>query len=191
MESSNIIHDTASLTNDDSATCNRSAELTEILHSIQALKHDRVSLRPLCPTRVLVRGAALETVLDQHESVVQALSEYAEASSEETASKARGLLKQTTGGEFVRGIMMSLPAINLLENLNKTVQFRSFVIAGAVAAMEVTYKGLKGLRTEEAFHGILASCIISYEELSVEAPKQPRIHKRPKRYEVGSSANHQ
>ena len=52
---------------------------------------------------MLVRGAALETVLDQHESVVQALLEYAEANSEETASKARGLLKQITGGEFVLG----------------------------------------------------------------------------------------
>ena len=68
MESPNIIQDAASLTNDVAATCNRSTKLTNILHSIQALKHDRASLRPLCPTRVLVRGAALKTVLDQHET---------------------------------------------------------------------------------------------------------------------------
>ena len=58
IESSIIIQDAASLTNDVAATCNRSSKLTNILHSIQALKHDRASLRPLCPTRVLVRGAA-------------------------------------------------------------------------------------------------------------------------------------
>ena len=90
---------------------------------------------------------------------------------------------------------MSLPAINLLENLNKTVHSRSFTISGAVEAMKVTYKGLEGLRTEEAFHGIFASCMelsnIICEELGVEAPKLPRIHNRPERYEVGSSANHQ
>ena len=103
MESSNIIHDAVSLTNDIAATCNRSTKLTDILHSIQALKHDHASLLPLCPTRVFVRVAALKTVLDQHECVVQALSEYAEANSEETASKARGLLKHITGGEFVLG----------------------------------------------------------------------------------------
>ena len=45
--------------------------------------------------------AALKAVLDQHESVVQALSEYAEESTGKTASKPRGLLKQITGGEFV------------------------------------------------------------------------------------------
>ena len=101
---------------------------------------------------MLAKGAALKTVLDQHESVVQALPEYAEARIGETASKARGLLKQMTGGEFVLRIMMSLPAINLLESLNKAVQSQSFAISGAVAAMEVTYKGLEGLRTEEAFH---------------------------------------
>ena len=108
-------------------------------------------MRPLCPTRVLVRGAALETVLDQHESVGQASSEYVEASSGETASKARRLLKQITDDEYVLGIMMSLPAINLFESLNKAVQSRSFAISRAVAAMEVTYKGLEGLRTEEHF----------------------------------------
>ena len=69
----------------------------------------------------------------------------------ETASKARGLLKQITCGEFVLGIMMSLPAINLLESLNKAVQSRSVAISSAVA-VEVTCEGLEGLRMEEAFH---------------------------------------
>ena len=87
--------------------------------------------------------------------------------------------------------MMSLPAINLLETLNKAVQSRSFAISGAVAAIEVTYKGVEDLRTEEAFHGIFASCIIHCEELGVEAPKLPRVRNRSNRYEVGSSANHQ
>ena len=68
------------------------------------------------------------SVLDRHESVVQALSEYAEVNSEETASKARGLLKHITGGEFVLGTMMSLLVINMLESLNKAVQSRSFAI---------------------------------------------------------------
>ena len=36
MESSNIIQDAASLTNDVAATCNRSTKLTNILHSIQS-----------------------------------------------------------------------------------------------------------------------------------------------------------
>ena len=86
MGSSNVIQDAASLTNDIAGKCNRSTKLTNIL---PVLKHDRASLRPLCPNRMMVRGAALKVVLNQHESVVQALSEYAKASSEETASKAQ------------------------------------------------------------------------------------------------------
>ena len=85
--------------------------------------------------------------------------------------------------------MMSLPAANLLENLNKAVRSQSFAISGTVTAMEVTYKSLEGLKTEEAFHGVFVSCIIRCEELGVEAPKLPRVRNRPKRYEVGSSAN--
>ena len=83
----------------------------------------------------------MKTVLDQHQSLDQALTEYAEASSGEPASKTRGLLKHINSSEFVVGIMMALPAINLLENLNKAVQSRSFTISGAVAAMAVTYRG--------------------------------------------------
>ena len=86
---------------------------------------------------------------------------------------------------------MSLPAINLLESLNKAVQSRSFAISGAVAAMEVTYKRLEVLRTEEVFHLISASCIISCDELGRETPGLPRVRNRSKKYEVGSSANDQ
>jgi hypothetical protein len=191
MEASNTIVDAASVVNEVAATCNRSTKLTTILHGIQAEKHDRASLRPLCPTRVLVRGAALRTIMDQHESLDRSLSEYAEASNGEPASKARGLLKQINSGEFVLGIMMALPTVNLLENLNRAVQSRSFTISGAVAAMEATNEGLQALRTEEAFHEIFASCTVRCEELGFEAPKLPRVHNRPKRFEVGTTANHQ
>ena len=88
METSNIIEDAASLVNEVAATCNRSTKLTTLLRGIQAESHDRASLRPLCPTRVLVRGAALQTILDQHDNVDKALSEYAEATNGEPASKA-------------------------------------------------------------------------------------------------------
>ena len=49
MESSNIIQDGASLTNNVAAACRMSTKLTNILQSIQALKHDRASLRPFMP----------------------------------------------------------------------------------------------------------------------------------------------
>ena len=94
-------------------------------------------------TRLLVRGVALKAVLDQHEAVVQPLSEYAKASSGQPACKARGLLKQITCGQFVLGVMMCLPTINLLENLNRAVQSRSFTISGAVAAMDTTMVQVK------------------------------------------------
>jgi hypothetical protein len=191
METCSIIQDAASLTNDVAATCNRSTKLTSILRSIQAETNNRGSLRPLCPTRVLVRGAALKAVLAQHASLGEALAEYAEASSGEPASKARGLLKQINSGEFILGIMMALPALDLLENLNRAVQSRSFTISGAVQAMQVTCNGLETLRTEESFHKLFAACITRCTELDVEAPVLPRVHNRPKRFEVGTTRNHQ
>jgi hypothetical protein len=74
MEASNIIQDAASVVNDTAATCNRSTTMTTILHSIWAVPHYHANLRPLCPTRVLVTGAALKMVLDQDENVFKALA---------------------------------------------------------------------------------------------------------------------
>jgi hypothetical protein len=83
-----------------------------------AEKHDRASIRPLRPTRVLVRGAALGTFLDQYKSICEALGEYAEVSTDDPAPKARGLLKQNNSDHFVLGLMMALLVIELLETLN-------------------------------------------------------------------------
>jgi len=191
MEASNIIQDAASLTNDVAATCSRSTKLTTILRGLQAENHDRASIRPLCPTRVLVRGAALKTVLNQYDSLCEALDEYAEVSTGDPASKARGLLKQINSGHFVLGLMMALPAIELLETLNRAVQSRSFTLSGSVAAMEVTYRGLDGLRSDEAFYQVFQSCVARCDELGIEEPKLPRVHNRPKRYEHGATGSHQ
>jgi hypothetical protein len=191
LESSNIIQDAVSLTNDDAATCSRSTKLTTILRGLQAEKHYRASIRPLCPTRVLVRGAALKTILDQFETLCEALGEYAEVSTGDPASKARGFLRQINSGHFILGLMMALPAIELLETLNRAVQSRSFTISGSVAAMDVTYKGLEGLRSDEAFHQIFQSCIARCDELGIDQPNLPRVHNRPKRYEYGTTGSHQ
>ncbi|XP_014678241.1 PREDICTED: zinc finger MYM-type protein 1-like [Priapulus caudatus] len=190
IESSGVVQDAASLTNEVAATCNRSTKLTAILRGIQSQKHDRASLRPLCPTRVLVRGAALKTILDQHESLSDALSDYADASTGEPASKARGLQKQIKEAEFVLGLKMALPAINLLESLNRAMQSRSYTISNAVAAMKITYEGLSGMRSEETFHDLFNACIERCEELDLEAPKLPRVHRRPRRFETGDAPDH-
>ena len=95
-----------------------------------------------------MRGAAIKTVLNQYESLCEALDEYAEVSTGDPASKARGLLQQINSGNFALGLMMALPAIELLETLNRAVQSRSFTLSGSVAAMEVTYRWLEGLRSE-------------------------------------------
>ena len=104
------------------------------------------------------------------------MGEYAEVSTGDPASKARGLLKQINSDHFVLGWMMALPAIELLETLNRAVQSRSFTISGSVAAMEVTYRGLEGLRSDEAFYQVFQSCIARCDELGIEQPNLPRVH---------------
>jgi len=104
------------------------------------------------------------------------LGEYAEVSTGDPASKARGLLKQINSGHFVLGLMMALPAIELLETLNRAVQSRSFTISGSVAAMEDTYRGIEGLQSDEAFYEVFQSCVTRCDDLGIEQPKLPRVY---------------
>jgi transposase len=83
------------------------------------------------------------------------------------------LLKQINSGHFVLGLMMALPAIELLETLNRAVQSRSFTISGPVAAMQVTYRGIEGLRSDEAFYQVFQSCIARCDDLGIEQPNLP------------------
>ena len=101
------------------------------------------------------------------------------------------MLQQVNSGNFALGLMMALPAIELLETLNRAVQSRSFTLSGSVAAMEVTNRGLEGLRSDEAFYQVFQSCVARRDELGIEEPKLPRVHNRPKRYEHGAAGSHQ
>ena len=58
--------------------------------------------------------------------------------------------------------------------------------------MEVTCRGLEGLRSDEAFYQVFhQSCIVRCDELGIEQPNLPWVHKRPKRYEHEATGSHQ
>lgn len=103
---------------------------------------------------------------------------------------ARGLLKQINCDEFVLGIMMVLPAINLLENLNRA--YSSIQKFHHFRCWCVGYKSNeRRSASAENRRGISRNLHLLHRPLGFAAPTPPRFHNRPKRSKVGTTANHQ
>ena len=80
-------------------------------------------LKPLCPTRWLVRVNAITTLLQQYSVVMQSIKEIGQSNSH-VATRARGLYKTLVTGTTAFGLLMSLLILRPLEEMNKALQSR-------------------------------------------------------------------
>ena len=71
-------------------------------------------IKPLCPTRWLVRVNAIESVLDQYSLVLLSLKDFGHSMAH-VATRARGLHRQLLCGSTVLGLMMALIILTPLE----------------------------------------------------------------------------
>ena len=93
MEASTVIHDCSGLTNDLASFSKQSTKLSAILKAVQ-LEHERTLslIRPLYSTRVLCRGPALRRLVNNINSVLEVLEQYADTSAGDAAVKVRGFI---------------------------------------------------------------------------------------------------
>ena len=91
MESS-VIRNSLGVVNELGVLSSQSGKFQTIFHGAASSLYDKVvRLRPLCPTRWTVRAKAVQHVLQQYESVVQALEEMSSLNGD-SAIRAEGLL---------------------------------------------------------------------------------------------------
>lgn len=93
------------------------------------------TLKPLCPTRWLIRDKAIHGVLNQYSAVLTSLEEMASAPSD-TGARANGLLDRFQQGKTVLGLMLAAEVTGELECLSKPLQNQTQTIAGMNAAVD-------------------------------------------------------
>ncbi|XP_068225569.1 zinc finger MYM-type protein 1-like [Palaemon carinicauda] len=143
------------------------------------------SLKPICPTRWLIRYAAVKAVLDNYPDVLAALQEAAKELGSTTASRAAGLYKCLSSGECLLGLYGSLPLIQCLENFNKSLQGSKVTVSGMLEAAEVTIKSLQSLRCEHKFKRLFEEAEQKLHLCDLDAIPLPRKKKIPKRLDQG------
>ena len=99
----------------------------------------------------------------QLEKILDALQQYADDSTAEYASKARGFITSLGNGNAVIGLKMALQIITSLENLNRAVQCRTSSVSGMVDAMKLISNSLEQFCSEENFRELFSET----EELCV------------------------
>ncbi len=151
------------------------------------LASDAPSLKILCPTRWTVRFSTLKSFELNLKPVITTLDEISEERSGTDAStKARGLLKQLEGFEFVFGLQLSLLIFGCTDHLSCSLQSPSLCIGDALVAADLATQSLKRSRCDEEFALIYDSAKEMCVNLDFDLPKLPRKRKAPTRLDDGS-----
>jgi hypothetical protein len=118
-ESLPLIRDAIAVVQELGALFSASSNLRITFESI-ALQLDMPTLKikPLCPTRWLVRVSAIERVIQQFSLITDSLQEVGNNTSN-AATRARGLMRQLQSGSTILGLLMALEVLRILEQLNR------------------------------------------------------------------------
>lgn len=139
------------------------------------------TLRPLCPTRWLMRVVAIQAVVDQYEKILVSLEEMAHGSSD-TCITARGLLERFQKGQVLLSLIMALEVLKELECLNRSLQSKTVSVSGMLAAVDCVKNTIRVKRCDEKFHQIYTEACDMIQELDIEAIQTPHIRRPPKRF---------
>ena len=162
------------------------AKIAESEHGLSKVQQ----IRPLCPTRWLVRVPAIQALIKQYGPVLDCLEEMSQhAAGSNVAARASGLRSQLCKGSSLLALKMALKVLGLLETLNRSLQARYQTVSGMMAAVGETLSGLADLRNDNAFEQLLADTAEAVVELDLEELQVPRERKPPRQY-TGDAVAH-
>lgn len=179
-----VVRDAIQWTHELGVLASSSGKFKHLLSSASAeLTGNFLTIKPLCPTRWLCRGAALLRVIDQYEGVLNGLESMSEMpNTSETTIKARGLLVQFEDGATLLGIKIASNIVAILEELNRSLQATSATVSGMLQAVKTVEKQLNQFRSEEKFNQIFTDVNDTIAQLNLKPITLPRQRKPPKRF---------
>jgi hypothetical protein len=177
-----VVHDFATL-------CTTSGKFRQKFSTFQTNAGPVHAIRPLCPTRWLMRAPMLQSAKSQYVVIVQSLQEASEVN-ESTAARASQLLKSFEDGETYVCITFALNVVEKLECFNRALQSRSASVAGMLEACDMIIASLEVARTEESFTQVFQQCINYISENELNPLQLPRRRNPPKRFSGPCEPHH-
>ncbi len=143
-----------------------------------------VNVRPLCPTRWLVRAAAIRAFIDNFGAMLDNLEKVSTSDhfSAEQRATASGLLARISKPEFLLGLPVALEICQRLEILNASCQGTAKTLSGTKAAVDIIINDLLHLREDEVFKTMFDNVNAMLSEHGLEEITAPRQRRSPARY---------
>ena len=162
------------------------------VRNVSELHENIRMLRPLCPTRWVVRVSAIRSLLAQYDAVLETLEEFGtnKSSTADAKTRASGLFDRFTKGNTLLLLSLALPIFELLENLCTALQGRQSSVCGMLNAVKQTTDGLKTVRSDERFVALFDAAQQEAQKLNIEDITLPRQSRLPRKLNIGYSGQH-
>uniref|UniRef100_A0A9J8A5F5 Uncharacterized protein n=1 Tax=Cyprinus carpio carpio TaxID=630221 RepID=A0A9J8A5F5_CYPCA len=166
--SSCVVMDALSLVHKLGTLFNQSGKFKTVFKEIAKSEHGNIkTLKPLCPTRWVVRMSAIRAVLGQYKAVLLSLEEM---------------------GTTVLGHLLACEVIGELECLNYSLQTSTGTVMGMTAAVDCVKSTLKAKRSDEMFHHIHTKATKLVTSTCTEPIQMPHARKPPKHFTGNATA---
>jgi len=197
--SSAIVRDSIQLVNELGVLFNASGKLKALFSKIASPSGDIDernqqigpvrSIKPLCPTRWLVRIPAINATLSQYGDVLRTLEEARLTCSSEVAARAGGLLRRFQDPATFVCLSMAQRVIAPLESLNRSLQSTKATVSGMLESAKVVKTELaEKLRDDVEFEKLLSDAELKIKLLELEELSVPRVRKPPARFSGSGEA---
>ena len=189
--SSAMVRDSIQHVNDFGVLCNVSGNFKSLFSRISMSDDDNHvdsiaapvrSMKPLCPTRWLVRIPAINATLDQYALILKTLDEAQTSCSPEVSARASGLHARFQDPKTLLSLIMAQAILGPLESLNRALQSTAMTVAGMLEAARTVKKRLIDLRHDDKFTQLLSVVERRIAELHLSPLKVPRERKLPARF---------
>ena len=142
-------------------------------------------IRTLCPTRWTVKADALESVIENYDTLQKVFQEcLKEEKDPNTKGRLRGIISYMQTFDYFFGISVGHLLLRHSDNLSRTLQRHDISAAEGQDCAAASIATLAGKR--EKFDSFWDKVTSAAEKLEVDKPEQKRQRKVPARFEIGS-----
>ena len=191
--SSDIASSSIQVVHDFGVLCSASGKFKSLFRNISSSAEDGPvrNIKPLCPTRWLIRLPAIQAMLQQYGTILEALQEASHGDcSSEIKVRVTGLHYKFQDGSTLMCLVMAKRIITPLECLNKALQAKSATVASMLEATLQVKEQLIALRTEEQLEKIMREIEETIAKLELDPMRLPRNKQPPKRLSGPALAYH-
>lgn len=153
--------------------------------ALQQMNNVHSSLKPLCPTRWTCRAKAIDSVLENYDSLIEAIEVIIEeGGSSEGAKLAPSLLKNMFDFGVFYALHMTKEIFSATELLAVGLQSKGMSAGDALRCKALLQKSLQSMR--EHANDFFIKVERKSRKFGVDAPTLPRWRRIPRKFDTGS-----